>query len=433
MNSALVFTVVIISDLLLLKICRATWMEWSHPIFLIDVFYMLLIIAAYIGLKKYPWSFEGIAWITTALYFLTIGGALGKQIYRNKRSYYIAKNTVYVQISNKAWLFVVSITALGIAGAIYQVLYNGFSLSDFTSLDSLAQMNNAVAVERYSGGGQSNIFTKISTIAAYIPPVCGGLLFPFSNTKFQKGLSLSTMLPILLLLLFTNGKAGFLASLVLWGSSFLTAYFYRYKKAPAINFRKLLFYSLGAVLVLGILLFTMMLRIGKVDIATFEIVTDKFMSYAFGGIQSFDRWLSFGRDNIEYSAGVQTFMGFFQALGIVHRKQGVYTFLPGTSSNVYTLFRGVIEDFGVLGGLVFVAVCGCFAGYCSEGIRCSVSLPVLPVVTTVGICFFFIYGYIISPWIYSSFIVMMVAFAYFLMLCKKRSIRVKLGKIKLLG
>lgn len=435
MNGALVFTVVIISDILLLKICRILWKEWSHPIFLIDIVFMLLIIVAYCGLKKYQWNFGGVAWITAALYFLTIGGAFGKQLFRKRNSYFATKDTVYKNVSNRAWMFLLLMIVLGMVGWLYQVTYNGFSLKDFASIDSLAQMNNSIAVERYSGQSKTNAIIKILNMFLYIGPVCGGFLFPFAETKFKKRVAALSMLPIILVMLFCNGKAGFLASLVLWVSAFLMAYFYLYKTAPKFNIKKVVFYVAVFSVVIGALLFTMMLRIGRVDAVTFEIVKDKFMIYAFGEIQAFDCWFSAGRSSIEHSAGVQTFMAIFNTLGIVERAQGVYGLMPNALGNVYTLFRGIIEDFGVMGGLVFVAVCGCFAGYCFERVRYSVTLPTVPVTIVVGIVFFFVYGYIISPWVYSSFVLTLFVFMYFTTLCRKSNIRIRVtcGNRRLIG
>lgn len=433
MDSTFVFAVLIISDLFLLKMCRSIWKEWSHPVFLIDAFYMILILVAYSGLKKYQWSFEGIAWITAALYFFALGGAFGKQIYQKRMLHNTAENMVCVYISNKAWFFLCAMIILGMIGWLYQVVYNGFSLSNFTSIDSLAQMNNSIAVDRYSGQGKTNAIIKILNIFLYVGPACGGFLFPLSETKKQKRTAVISMLPIILVMLFCNGKAGFLASMILWVSSFLTAYFYIHKQAPVVNIRKLAFYAIMIVLIVGLLLFTMMLRIGRVDAATFEIVRDKFMVYAFGEIQAFDCWFSTRRTNLEYSAGIQTFMAVFNTLGIVKREQGVYGLLPNALGNVFTLFRGIIEDFGIVGGLVFVAVCGCFAGYCFERIRHSAFLPVLPAVMIVGVEFFFAFGYFVSPWTYSSFIIAMVGFACFVVLCKKSNIRIVCGNRRLLG
>lgn len=62
----------------------------------------------------------------------------------------------------------------------------------------------------------------------------------------------------------------------------------------------------------------------------------------------------------DYSFGAMTFLGISNVLGVVQRVQGVYTALLGTSSNVYTVFRGIVEDFGIIGGIIFISLQGFF-------------------------------------------------------------------------
>lgn len=435
MYNGLFFVFFIINSFFLLKMCDLVWGEWCSPFFIIDILYIILIIAAYCGLSECTWYLTGVLWLTIALWSLTIGGAFGKALFKQHNKKIIAQETGIVDayISNLAWFFLRIMIILALMGWAYQVASHGFSSSDFTSLDSLAKMNNEVAVERYSGQSNSNGITTISTIATYTAALCGGFLFPFAQTKTNKVVAVFSMVPIMLVMLFCNGKSGFLSCIILWGSAFLTSFFYIHKQSPKVNVSKLIGYSILAVFALAFLLFSMMLRIGHVDLETFNIVTQKFMSYAFGEIQAFDYWFELGRSKIEYSAGVQTFMAIFNSLGIVKRKQGVYGFMPGVISNVYTVFRGIIEDFGTVGGLVFVAVCGCLAGYYFEKIKYSVKLPVVSCSFVVGIDFLFIYGYIISPWVYASYMVMMILFMGFTKLCKGKSIKIVCGNKVLIG
>lgn len=435
MYNGLFFVFFIISSFFLFKICALVWREWCNPFFTIDILYIILILAAYYGLSECTWYLSGVLWLTIALWSLTIGGAFGKALFKQHNRKIIAIETciIDVHISNLAWFFLRIMIILALMGWAYQVVSNDFSSSDFTSLDSLAKMNNEVAVERYSGQSNSNVITTISTIVTYTAALCGGFLFPFAKTKPNKIVAVFSMIPIMLVMLFCNGKSGFLSCIILWGSAFLTSFFYIHKQSPKVDLSKLIGYSILAVFALAFLLFSMMLRIGHVDLETFNVVTQKFMSYAFGEIQAFDYWFELGRSNIEYSVGVQTFMAIFHSVGLIKRKQGVYGLMPGVISNVYTVFRGIIEDFGTVGGLAFVAVCGCLAGYYFEKIKYSVRVPVVSVFFVISIEFFFMYGYIISPWIYASYMAMMALFMGFTMLCKRKSIKIVCGNKVLIG
>lgn len=69
------------------------------------------------------------------------------------------------------------------------------------------------------------------------------------------------------------------------------------------------------------------------------------------------------KDGLKY--GVMTFMGIANAIGLSERKIGLYRDFvyfgrldKTMRSNVYSLFRLLIEDFGIIGALVFMLVLG---------------------------------------------------------------------------
>lgn len=352
--------IIVINSFLLFKVCRKVWKEWINPIFLINVLYTFLIMCACLGLENCKFYLSGIAWMLIALWFLTLGGFAGKLIWNQKwKIRDNEENSIF--ISNRGWIFLRIVIAFGILGWLYQVAYNGFSLNDFTSINSLAQMNHNVAIYRYSGQAKTDIITKITNVNIYIAPVIGGLLYAYSDTKAKRRICLFSLVPITLIMLFSNAKAGFLASLILWFSSYSIAFFYIYKTSPKVDFRKLIICVLIVMMIIGVLIFSMMLRIGNVDINTLNIVKEKFMVYAFGEIQAFDCWFSTQRTKSEISGGIHTFMAIFNTLGIVKREQGVYSLIPNAVGNVYTLFRGIIEDFGTVGGLIFIGMTGCMS------------------------------------------------------------------------
>jgi oligosaccharide repeat unit polymerase len=65
--------------------------------------------------------------------------------------------------------------------------------------------------------------------------------------------------------------------------------------------------------------------------------------------------------NLHPSLGQYTFAGVFELLHIHTRVAGLYTDqvqIDGAGYNIYTAFRGFIEDFTVPGALVFLALVG---------------------------------------------------------------------------
>ena len=66
-----------------------------------------------------------------------------------------------------------------------------------------------------------------------------------------------------------------------------------------------------------------------------------------------------------YALGTKTFMGISNVLGLEERTQGVYTEFHQIGqngyygiSNIFTIFRSLIEDFGEAGALLFMFLLG---------------------------------------------------------------------------
>ena len=73
-----------------------------------------------------------------------------------------------------------------------------------------------------------------------------------------------------------------------------------------------------------------------------------------------------GLNNIDPALGCYTFGGVAELLGIMQRKLGIFDAFPdfgnGVTSNIYTAFRCVIEDYTTFGAFVFFAIFSSVAG-----------------------------------------------------------------------
>lgn len=100
-------------------------------------------------------------------------------------------------------------------------------------------------------------------------------------------------------------------------------------------------------------------------------------SYAIGHLACFDKWYSLSTtEDLPYKLGVRTFFGLSNALGIEKRESGIYDetvfFGKGEiqgNSNVYTAFRPLVEDYGILGSMVFMIMFGFLSQLCIVNIR----------------------------------------------------------------
>lgn len=399
---------IFIASLILIYFSKYIDSNFFSPVGVVSIYWCLLAIFSLVGtLSLYEWDYYGLLWIYLGILSFNVFYAIGRPI-RFVTSSHI-NNVNLSSISKLSWAVLIFLMTLGIIKWGAQVYTNGFSLTDFLSLDNLAAMNHEFAVNRYSGndneGGIVGIIISVLNAMVYSAPLCGGFAYPYAVTRTHKKIAIFSLIPVFLVTMTNNTKAGMIGGLLLFIDSYLIGYYCRYKKWPSIHIKSILLLFFSFSIFLSIMIFSMMLRMGDSSFSTISIVLQKIIVYAFGNIQSFDIWLS--QDYYwmqDYSFGAMTFLGISNVLGLVQRVQGVYTSLLGTSSNVYTVFRGIVEDFGIIGGIIFISLQGFFLRIAINSIHSSYN-PFISVPIAMSILFFFLYGMIISPWTYLSFIV----------------------------
>lgn len=405
----------LLSSLLLIYSSKKMSANIMAPTSFISIFWSVFVFISLAGtITLYEWDYYGIFWIYISLLFLNVSYLAAAPFHLVVFRSSAVKKIELTDISSSSWKVLSVLILLGLAKWAFQVYVNGFSLADFMSLENLADMNHEFAVNRYSGagneGGAAGSIISILNAMVYAAPLCGGFSYAYGKTKKQKQLSLLSLLPAFLVTMTNNTKAGMIGSLLLFLSSYIIGYYSHHKTWIHFKFKTLLIVFIGFSAFLSMMLFSMMLRIGSVDAYTFYIVMQKIVIYAFGNVQSFDIWLSRFYEIGNNTFGAMTFLGVADTLGVIERIQGVYTDLLGTSSNVFTVFRGIISDFGIIGGTLFVMLQGFFLRIAANSIHDS-SNPYFSVSVASSIVFFFTYGMIISPWTYLSFI---LAFCIFM-------------------
>lgn len=408
--------VIFIASLILIYCSKYMGVQVLAPASFLSSFWCVFTIVSLIGtMELYRWDYYGVFWIYLALLFFSVCYVAGTHIHLVVSHKH--ENISLDQISHFSWLFLLTLIILGMLKWAFQVYTNGFSFSDFLSLDNLAEMNHEFAVNRYSGdGGEDGTIGAIIAVLnamVYAAPLCGGFAHQYAATKGQKFIATLSLMPAFLVTMTNNTKAGMIGSLLLFFVSYTIGHFCRYKKWPQIRLKSIVFIILGFIFFLSIMLFSMMLRIGSIDLFTFAIVMQKIIVYAFGNVQSFDIWLSYYYWEQSNTFGVMTFLGIADALGLAQRVQGVYTALLGTSSNVYTAFRGIVTDFGIVGGIVFISMQGFFLRIAVNSIHSSYN-PFIAVPFAMSILFFFTFGMFVSPWTYLSFIMAFILLAIYI-------------------
>ncbi|MEO5580668.1 MAG: hypothetical protein ABIR58_08405, partial [Gemmatimonadaceae bacterium] len=108
-------------------------------------------------------------------------------------------------------------------------------------------------------------------------------------------------------------------------------------------------------------------RLASTDVSLAAVVLGKLIGSAFGHMTVFSQWLAeYASQPLNPTFGKVTFAGPLELLGFEQRIPGLFdsvvNLLAGDTSNIYTAFRPLIQDFGIPGALAALAMLGFVGG-----------------------------------------------------------------------
>ncbi len=291
------------------------------------------------------------------------------------------------------------------------------------SLSLLAELSNEASVARYN----LELFPgyiRLLSFSYFFSSLLGGTLFAISGKFFfKKILSFLPFIPSLIYVLMTTAKANFLFCLVLWIGSFLGSFvILKPFKIKVFSLRALLSVAIASVVFYTWFVITAILRTGKIELLgnfyNNNIIQSKSYSYFGGYLIGLSAWIDDSLLNNQFGSdlflGKYTFAGLFQLLGISQREAGliqeVQTF-SDFSSNVYTFFRFIIMDYGLLGSTLVFLILGfifSFVYYLAKQKRFIFSLPLSMFYSMV------LWSHTVSLLIYNTIVLSFILFLAYL-------------------
>lgn len=402
-----IFLLICISIFLNIKILHNSIME---PTFIFSNIWLVFIFFANVTLD-FEYNYSGIAYIIILCltgFFVNI--YVGSLFHK---TYVVKSDALFNEVRSKFILFI-SIS-LGMLVPLINMKLNGFSLNYFSNFDSFLDMNNQMAVNRYSGIHKTSTMLQMLMIFAYFSPIAGGYHFAFSKDTRNKLIGMMGFLPTLCDLLIQNAKSELLSSIFLFLSANFVANIYLNKNIH-LKIKNVIMILISVISVGTLLIFTMLFRLGEVTSDNFKSVLNKFLVYALGHIPTFDNWFLTYQETGNYGFGKNTFIGIFNFLGISDRVQGVYTefiLVEGFRSNIYTAFRGMIQDFGIIGSIIFFAVLMMSIAFAYHSLIRRQNVNMASFILINGY-FFIFYSFIVSSWSYISYILAIFLFLPYL-------------------
>lgn len=350
-------TFLIIALLIALLLLSWKYIQTLEPAGVFAVMWIFFVVAVLLVQNYIELRFDGILFIVVSIITFISGTIFCDTYYRPTPS----GNELTFK---KKWaLPLVVVLFIGaMVNPLYSIVLHGFSLQALLDMREVLEMNKGIAEDRYAGAEAHNMVNQFFLIFCYAAPLFGGFCYRWVN-KFTKTICILTLIPGMFIALTQSMKMGMITGFILWFTGYLVCS-YSYGLPVKIKLKGIVWFLVGLMGFFSILFFSMVFRTGEVSEKTILDISQKFITYALGQFHCFDMWFT-SYEPSSYSFGTKTFMGISNALGLEERSQGVYTefYQIGKNgyygiSNIFTIFRSLIEDFGEAGSLLAMFILG---------------------------------------------------------------------------
>jgi oligosaccharide repeat unit polymerase len=286
------------------------------------------------------------------------------------------------------------------------------------------EMNKGISEDRYAGIESHNVITQIFLIFCYVAPLIGGFCFRWCK-KWEKILSLMTLIPGTFVALTQAMKMGMVSGVILWITGFFVCSF-TYHMPLRIKLKNFLTIIFSITILFALLFFSMVIRTGEVSEKTIVNISQSFISYALGQFHCFDMWYT-SYELTSLSWGTKTFLGISNILGLEERTQGVYAefYQIGQNgfyglANIFTIFRSLIEDFGEVGTAIFMFSLGCVSKISLKNLIAGNRIFFHQIITA-AIYAYLLWSFATSFFTYTSYIAMFFVAYCILVIIQKES------------
>lgn len=258
------------------------------------------------------------------------------------------------------------------------VLSNGFDLQSFVT-DFIGTSARYAAL-RGNDYLEYGVLGTLSVFFTYFSAVLGAIATYFKKSGVKKMMSFGfSIAPSLFAMLTQSSKLIFFVAIIFYLAATLLMKVLSNQRS-LVNFSDSFKIILLSLLILPLLILAFVSREGYNDFnnsgEAMNLLLPAVNSYLFGSFYAFCDFFSYylGMDSlakydVEYfNMGYYSFKAIYDALG------GTKVFPPGfyidnyaykdvLATNIYSFFRGLVQDFGVLGSMVFMYVFGLFNHY----------------------------------------------------------------------
>lgn len=361
---------------------------------IISIFFFAVHVAPFFFTRS---SHTLLSWLFVV--FITVAYFLGWYLARNSINHQ-KKNVFSFTECRKYSLFVIATAYFAIRVPYINEIFQALVSGDFATY----ALNRAKA--RYSGESMGVVYNIGTALFICFFGLTGtffgihhqNLFRALDRNKTRNSLILLVSTIFVMMLIESSGLAR--AGVVMA----LTLFFVNYLYAKRIDFKRIAFKKLillgskVGIFLLFVFYFSAYLRLSEGADVT-ALLKEKTYVYFIGPHESFSTWLSDSQEALFTTYGYNTFTSFFKLLGMTSQ-QGHYEKFVASQTNVFLLYRGLLQDFGPVLTGVFLVGLSYLANYSDSY---SHRLPGFVIVVKGAVCML-LYLFI-SPFIFTTFLI----------------------------
>ena len=336
---------------------------WYSPFSLFALLWTFIAGFSIFTAPEYFFSAHALGFITINVFVFFAGSIISEKYLENLPSH------PEEPVNKGGWLLRAHFYFSVAAGfmSLYFLLHDaGVRFTELFDKGRLIEVSKVFTDNRYAGERLSPL-TMLCLMISYSGCLTGGRIFILSRDIYGKLKAPVVLLPVLLFTVVYTARAVFIFAVVLFIASLLSHYILLNKKKVLFFSNKTFAIILAGLVVIPVLFFiTQAARMGisKISVSSFGSIIEHLKVYFSGNVSAFSFWFEERSAGI-LSYGAFTFAGLNEWLGGDARDLGIYNKAIDLSghmqfSNVYTLFRFLIDDFGLAGTLIFWFALGIF-------------------------------------------------------------------------
>jgi oligosaccharide repeat unit polymerase len=404
--------------------------SWVAPAAFFGLVWALLVWLALGFASDVPIGPASLWWIVLSVVALWIGTCLGVAMENRGAHGLRTEATGEIRRLRLPGLnkLIIILSLLGCGATLVLLQSRGEGLDSLLSLERLAALGRAFSIDRYSFGYTEPLAERALTVAIYCAAWAAGLALASPRSRWARWIALLPLIPASGIAAILTTRATVLFSIVLMAGSFLAG------RVAISGVREPLFRAgrmlgivlMGALLIPGFVL----LQLARYGYSADnpgqvrEVLTGfrlGFLSYA-GDFSSWFGTAGPSSDGLHF--GAYTFAGLFSFVGLQERVPGLYSnsVYVGNSeirSNIYTIFRGLIEDFGLIGSLGFLVGVGLIAGLAFARLRKG-NARYIPILAAFYACSF--WSFVVDLFIYNTMLIAWLLFAGYVVLSQRQRV-----------